>query len=180
MRSPFVTLLVFALVCASSVLAGPIPPPKEGQGLLVLIRPGDPGGADMLADYVFDGETPLAVTKGGTYKAVDAAPGEHMIWCQGGGDVIDVVPGQRTTSSAASSTASRSSTRTRETISWRRRRTDRRSRRPARGSEEAAEEVLSADEEVVRQLPRAIPDPPPHRSAPRIRPEGPRSRDIHT
>lgn len=92
MRNVVLVGLVASL--ATSVLGGPprLPEPKPDQALVVAIRPGDPGGGDIVADYIFFDETPVAVTKGGTHNLIHHPAGTYMVWCQGGAGIVDLVP----------------------------------------------------------------------------------------
>ena len=69
-------------------------PARPDQALVHVIRPADPGGGDMVADYFFAGEQLLAVTKGKTHGAAYLPPGKHLLWCQGGAALLELVPGQ--------------------------------------------------------------------------------------
>lgn len=74
---------------ASDLLAA-----RPDQALVYVIRPADPGGGDIVADYFFAGEKLLAVTKGKTHGAAYLPPGRHLLWCQGGSALLDLVPGR--------------------------------------------------------------------------------------
>lgn len=91
-RIPFLVVLV-----AAAALAAPptVPDPKPDSALLILMRPGDPGGGDIVTDYLFADEKLIALSKGGTHSFVDQAPGTHAIWCPSGGAELDLVPGQK-------------------------------------------------------------------------------------
>lgn len=94
--------LLLCLPAAGRVAAVASPPASPGmtfpvrpdQALVYVIRPADPGGGDMVADYFFAGEQLLAVTKGKTHGAAYLPPGKHLLWCQGGAALLDLVPGQ--------------------------------------------------------------------------------------
>jgi len=83
--------LVFAGVADAAEVSMPVRP---DQALVYVIRPADPGGGDMVADYFFAGEQLLAVTKGKTHAGAYLPPGKHLLWCQGGAALLDLVPGQ--------------------------------------------------------------------------------------
>lgn len=102
-RSPIAVATLLLCLTASggahaaagaAATAGPSFPVRPDQALVYVIRPADPGGGDMVADYFFAGEQLLAVTKGKTHGAAYLPPGKHLLWCQGGAALLELVPGQ--------------------------------------------------------------------------------------
>ncbi|HEV8240072.1 MAG TPA: hypothetical protein VGS57_11945 [Thermoanaerobaculia bacterium] len=70
------------------------PPVSSDEATVYVIRPGDPGGGDMVGDYVFADDRLLGVTKGKTHLVAHLPAGLHTLWCQGGGAPLELVPGQ--------------------------------------------------------------------------------------
>lgn len=87
-------LVVSITAAGAAASAEPSMPVRPDQALVYVIRPADPGGGDMVADYFFAGEQLLAVTKGKTHGAAYLPPGKHLLWCQGGAALLELVPGQ--------------------------------------------------------------------------------------